>query len=132
MALFGLWWDSSMLLAGVVLLIVSFSWRILREGGMVVVIIAPLEWGSSSPSSARPVHSLQARWRWRQGGSSQLPKKEVVNVASFVNYCGYLTTVTQQTFSKTMCCHAVHPGGDGPRWRPLIAHLAATKFLPAI
>jgi hypothetical protein len=31
-------------------------------------------------------------------------------------------------FIKQECFHAVHPGGDEPRWQPLIAHLAVTKW----
>jgi hypothetical protein len=76
--------------------------------------------------------TLLARWRWRQGESLQLPKKEVANVASFINCHDCYTAVAQQSFHKQCAfmlsiLEVVRPGG-ARRWQPLIVRLAATKW----
>ncbi len=71
--------------------------------------------------ASTPVDSLPARWQWWQGKSLQLPKKEFVNVASFVNCRGCFTAVAQQSFHKQRAftlsiLEEVHPDG-GPSSR---------------
>ncbi len=52
------------------------------------------------PVANTQIDSLPAHW-WRgHGKSSRFPKKEVINVASFINYHGCYTAVAQQSFHK--------------------------------
>jgi hypothetical protein len=84
------------------------------------------------PSGEYTGQFFPARWQWRQSQLSQLPKKER---SSMLPVLSIVVTVKLQLlnrlFLKQECFHAVHPGGDEPRWQPLIAHLAVTKWRSA-
>jgi hypothetical protein len=80
------------------------------------------------PSGEYTGRFFSARWQWRQSQSSQLPKKERSSIAPVSSIVvAVKLQLLNRLFLKEECFHAVHPGGDEPRWRPLIAHLAVTK-----